>query len=92
MFITYRFRKYLLQILFLLEDSFLVLCNNCVSKKESIDYALDYIRSNYNLGLTLEGISKYAGVNRTTLNNMCKHKTGLTLMQYLRDYRLKTAK
>lgn len=89
---TCRSRKYLLQILFLLEDSFLALYHNCIAKKESIDYALDYIRSNYNLGLTLEGISKYVGVNRTTLNNMCKQKTGMTLMQYLRNYRLKIAK
>lgn len=89
---TCRSRKYLLQILFLLEDSFLALCNNSAAKKEPIDYALDYIRSNYNLGLTLEGISKYVGVNRTTLNNLCRHKTGMTLMQYLKDYRLKIAK
>ena len=75
-----------------MKDSFLVLCNNCFVKKEPVDFALDYIRSNYNLGLTLEGISKYVGVNRTTLNNLCKQKTGMTLMQYLRDYRLKIAK
>ncbi len=89
---TCRLRKYLLQILFLLEDSFLALCNNSTAAKEPIDYALDYIRSNYNLGLTLEGISKYVGVNRTTLNHLCKQKTEMTLMQYLKDYRLKIAK
>ena len=89
---TCRLRKDLLQILFLLEDSFLALSDNSMTAKEPIDYALDYIKSNYNLGLTLEGISKYVGINRTTLNHMCKHKTGMTLMQYLKNYRLKIAK
>lgn len=60
---TCRSRKYLLQILFLLGDSFFVLCNNSVVKKEPIDYALDYIRSNYNLGLTLAEISVSCGYN-----------------------------
>ncbi|WP_095176371.1 MULTISPECIES: helix-turn-helix domain-containing protein [Blautia] len=89
---TCRARKYLLQILFFMEDLFLVLCNDQILKKKPIDYALEYIQSNYNLGLTLEGISKHVGVNRTTLNNMCKQKTGMTLIQYLNNYRLKVAK
>lgn len=62
-----------------------------MSPKYPIDYALEYIHCNYNLGLTLEGISKYVGVNRTTLNENCKRKTGMTIIQYLNHYRITMA-
>lgn len=63
---TCRIRRYLLQILYLLEDQFLLSFENKSLHKQPIDFALEYIHSNYHLGLTLDGISKYAGVNRTT--------------------------
>lgn len=88
---TCRIRRYLLQILYLLEDQFLLSFENKSLHKQPIDFALEYIHSNYHLGLTLDGISKYAGVNRTTLNNLCKQKTGMTLIQYLKHYRLRMA-
>lgn len=89
---TCRIRRYLLQILYLLEDEFLLCFDNKSLQKRPIDYALEYIHSNYHLGLTLEGISRYTGTNRTTLNNMCRKETGMTLIQYLNDYRMKMAK
>lgn len=89
---TCRIRRYLLQILYLLEDEFLLCFENKSLQKRPIDYALEYIHSNYHLGLTLEGISRYTGTNRTTLNNMCRQETGMTLMQYLSHYRIKMAK
>lgn len=88
---TCRIRRYLLQILYLLEDQFLLSFENKNLHKQPIDFALEYIHSNYHLGLTLEGISKYAGINRTTLNSLCKQKTGMTLIQYLKHYRLRMA-
>lgn len=88
---TCRIRRYLLQVLYLLEDEFLLQYENKNSKKAPIDYALEYIHSNYHLGLSLDGISKYVGLNRTTLNKQCKHKTGMTIIQYLNNYRTKMA-
>ena len=89
---TCRIRRYLLQILYLLEDEFILLYEKKMSTKQPIDYALEYIHSNYHLGLTLEGISTYVGLNRTTLNKQCKQRTGMTLIQYLNHYRTKMAK
>ncbi len=88
---TCRIRRYLLQILYLLEDEFQMIYEGKRSKKQPIDYALEYIHSNYHLGLTLEGISKYVGLNRTSLNKHCKQATGMTIMQYLNHYRTKMA-
>lgn len=88
---TCRIRRYLLQILYLLEDEFLLCYEGKSSKKRPIDYALEYIHSNYNLGLTLDGISKYVGSNRTSLNTHCKQATGMTIIQYLNHYRSKMA-
>lgn len=84
---TCRIRRYLLQILYLLEDEYLSCYEKKTSHKQPIDYALEYIHSNYQLGLTLDGISKYVGLNRTSLNKHCKKKTGMTLIQYLNHYR-----
>lgn len=88
---TCRIRRYLLQILYLLEEKFILCYEKKMSPKYPIDYALEYIHCNYNLGLTLEGISKYVGVNRTTLNENCKRKTGMTIIQYLNHYRITMA-
>lgn len=88
---TCRIRRYLLQILYLLEDEFLLCYEGKSSTKQPIDYALEYIHSNYNLGLTLDGISKYVGQNRTSLNAHCRQVTGMTIIQYLNHYRSKMA-
>lgn len=88
---TCRIRRYLLQILYLLEDIFCLNYEGKSTNKQPIDNALEYIHSNYHLGLTLNGISKYVGLNRTSLNDCCKRKTGMTIIQYLNDYRLKMA-
>ncbi len=88
---TCRIRRYLLQILYSLEDEFLMSYDGKKSNKKPIDYALEYIHSNYHLGLTLDGISKYVGLNRTSLNSHCKQATGMTIIQYLNNYRAKMA-
>lgn len=88
---TCRIRRYLLQILYLLEEEFLLCYEKKATPKQPIDYALEYIHCNYNLGLTLEGISKYVGINRTTLNESCRRKTGMAIIQYLNHYRIKMA-
>ena len=88
---TCRIRRYLLQVLCLLEDEFLASYEKRISKKQPIEYALEYIHSNYHRGLSLDGISKYVGLNRTTLNKHCKEKTGMTIIQYLNHYRIRMA-
>ena len=76
---TCRIRRYLLQILYILEDEFQMNYDGKKSKTQPIDYALEYIHSNYHLGLTLDGISKYVGLNRTSLNDHCKQATGMLI-------------
>ena len=89
---TCRVRRYLLQVLYFLEDEFTLCINHQKITKEPVDLAPEYIRSNYHLGLTLTGVSKYVGMNRTTLNEACKKKTGLTVIQYLNQYRIRMAR
>ncbi|MBR2949075.1 MAG: helix-turn-helix transcriptional regulator [Lachnospiraceae bacterium] len=86
---TCRIRRYLLQILYALEDEFILLYEKKTSRKTPLDHALEYIHSNYHLGLTLDDICSYVGSNRTTLNKQCKSQTGMTVIQYLNDYRLR---
>lgn len=89
---TCRIRRYLLQILYMLEDSYINFSEIQMNQKTPADIALEYLHTNYNLGITLNDVSQYAGMNRTTLNKQFKEKTGLTVIQYLSEYRIKIAK
>ncbi|MDD5937158.1 MAG: AraC family transcriptional regulator [Clostridiales bacterium] len=89
---TCRIRRYLLQVLYLLEDSYYELQNGKSKQKDFVNTVMEYIHTHYNQGIILKDLCEYANVNRTTLNAAFKKKTGVTVMRYLADYRIKMAK
>ncbi|GMK44720.1 hypothetical protein PghCCS26_18480 [Paenibacillus glycanilyticus] len=80
-----RIKKYLIQILGLLE----VL--NRHSEQSPVDSVLEYIHTNYANKVTLEDITKCAHLNRVSLNKMFQERCGCTAMEYLLSHRLKVA-
>ncbi len=94
---TCRIRRYLIQTLFLIEDSYITLSNNGFNQNRSsyednyAAIALEYIHANYQQEITLETLSKITNLNRTSLNKRFKSKTGKTLIDYLVHHRLKVS-
>lgn len=54
--------------------------------------ALLYIESHYMNNLSLKEICNESGVNHTTLTTLAKEEMGVTIMEYLTQYRIKVAK
>lgn len=80
-----RIKKYLIQILGLLEDL------NRNGEHSPVDLVLEYIHTNYSKKISLEDLTSCAHLNRVTLNKLFQERCGLTAMGYLLSYRLKVA-
>ncbi|MBQ8599121.1 MAG: helix-turn-helix transcriptional regulator [Oscillospiraceae bacterium] len=80
-----RIKKYLLQIIGMLDD----LCGE--QEQEPVNLALRYIYSNYFKKITLDEVCRQACSNRVSLNKIFKARYGCTAMEYLTIYRLKMA-
>lgn len=80
-----RIKKYLIQILGLLED----LHQN--SEQSPVDSVLEYIHTNYSRKISLEDLTNCAHLNRVTLNKQFQERCGKTAMGYLFSHRLKVA-
>lgn len=80
-----RIKKYLIQILRLLEDL------DHQLEQSPVDLVLDYIYTNYPGKITLEDLTNCAHLNRISLNEMFQKRCGCTAMGYLLSYRLKVA-
>ncbi|WP_336772096.1 helix-turn-helix domain-containing protein [Paenibacillus sp. MMO-58] len=80
-----RIKKYLIQILGLLEDL------NRQSEQSPVDLVLEYIHTNYANKVTLEDLTKCAHLNRVSLNKMFQERCGCTAIGYLLLHRLKVA-
>lgn len=80
-----RVKKYLIQILGLLEDL------DSQSEQSPVDLVLEYIHTNYPNKITLEDLTKCAHLNRVSLNKMFQERCGSTAMGYLLTHRLKVA-
>ncbi|MFD0679513.1 MULTISPECIES: AraC family transcriptional regulator [unclassified Paenibacillus] len=80
-----RIKKYLIQILGLLEDL------NRQSEQSPVDLVLEYIHTNYANKIALEDLTKCAHLNRVSLNKMFQERCGCTAMRYLLSHRLKVA-
>ena len=91
---TCRIRRYLLQILYLLDDlrNELTQGSGEAFTKSIVDVALEYIHTNYQTTITLDDLCRILRTNRTTLNNQFKARVGFTALQYLSDYRIRIAK
>lgn len=80
-----RIKKYLIQILGLLEDLSLT------SERSPVDLAIEYIQTNYSRKISLEDLTNCVHLNRVTLNKLFKERCGNTAIGYMLEYRLKVA-
>lgn len=90
---TCRVRSYFLMILNLLDEA-------CAAgerpyggetAESPVDAALEHIHSHYMENLSLDALCRLTNVNRTTLNTRFKLRTGQSVIEYLLNYRLRTA-
>lgn len=93
---TCRIRRYLLQILYVLQDLYAKLRTNEFNvdvepENNYVNIALEYIHTNYNQDISLDTLCKVCGLNRTSLNKKFKEKTGYTMIEYLINHRIKIA-
>jgi len=82
----HRVRRYIMQILFLLEAD-----QNKLSNKSMIDIVLEHIHTNYSKEISLDALCKLVYINRTTLNRLFKLHTRRSPIDYLLYYRLSVA-
>lgn len=80
-----RIKKYLIQILGLLENL------NNHHERTPVDLVLEYIHINYPNKINLEDLTGCAHINRVSLNKMFQDRCGCTAIGYLLAHRLKVA-
>lgn len=80
-----RIKKYLIQILGLLEDL------NRNREHSPVDAVLEYIHTHYPVKISLEDLTSCAHLNRVTLNKLFQERCGNTAIGYLLSHRLKVA-
>lgn len=80
-----RIKKYLIQILGLLEQL------DRQPEQSPVNLSLEYIYTNYSNKVTLQDLTRCAHLNRVSLNEMFKEQFGCTAMGYLMMYRLQVA-
>lgn len=80
-----RIKKYLIQILGLLENL------NRQAEQSPVDLVLEYIYTNYSNKIILEDLTSCAHLNRVSLNELFKERCGCTAMGYLQLYRMQVA-
>lgn len=80
-----RIKKYLIQILGMLEDL------NRNSEDSPVDLAIEYIHTHYSTKIALEDLTNCAHLNRVSLNKMFQERCGNTAIGYLLAHRLKVA-
>lgn len=56
-----------------------------------VQYAIDYIRANYATDLTVKSLAEALSLNRSYLSTIFKDEMGITLQQYITEYRLTRA-
>jgi len=88
----YRVRRYLMQILFLLEDTG-ISCKDSgtLTDEQLVDIVLDHIHMNFSNEISLDSICKLVYVNRTSLTRKFKARTRRSPIDYLLHYRLNMA-
>lgn len=61
------------------------------SKDYYADKIINYLTKNYSNKITLNEVSKYIGINRTTINEIFKYKYKKTIKSYLLEIRIQKA-
>ncbi|MBW4080616.1 AraC family transcriptional regulator [Paenibacillus sp. S150] len=80
-----RIKKYLIQMLGLLEDL------NRDREHSPVDLVMDYIHTNYPNRIALKDLTNCARLNRVSLNKLFRERCGNTAVGYLLSHRLKVA-
>lgn len=80
-----RIKKYLIQILELLENL------DRQNEQSPVDLGLEYIYTNYFNKISLKDLTDCVHLNRVSLNKLFQERCGYTAMGYLLIYRLKVA-
>ena len=62
------------------------------SKDEYIKNAVAYIQTNYSRKLSVKEVSKFIGLNRSYLGAIFKEQTGLSIQDFITDFRIDKAK
>lgn len=62
------------------------------SKDEYIKNAVAYIQTNYSRKLSVSEVSKFIGLNRSYLGTIFKEQTGLSLQNFITNFRIDKAK
>ena len=86
----HRVRRYLMQILFLLEDINPDDSDN-LSEETIVDIILEHIHTNYANEISLDSLCKLVYVNRTSLTRIFRARTRRSPIDYLLHYRLNMA-
>ena len=89
---TCRIRRFFLQIMYLIDESYFDYEEFSYSEKSPAETALQYIHNHYFDTITLNILCNLTNTNRTTLNKEFKQKTGLSPINYLTTYRIDIAK
>ena len=86
----YNIRRYLMQILFCLEDVYRNKFKT-LSDESVVDIVLEHIHTNYRNEISIDSLCKLAFVNRTTLSRKFKQVTRRSPIDYLLHHRLSIA-
>jgi AraC-like DNA-binding protein len=70
---------------------FALLLGNENKEVDCVEQSLDYIRSEYMNGITVDQLAQRANLNRSYFSALFKKKTGLSPGKYLLDYRMHIA-
>lgn len=81
----------LLEILQQFKNGNIVLDNYLTHNSKTIEVFLDHLRSNYERSWSLDDMSDYCGLGKTSLSSYCKQLTNMTPVNYLINVRLEAA-
>lgn len=90
-----RYRSYLLETLFLIQNMITDLKSegsiSIPEPSENISDIILYLHTNYDKKVTIEELTDIFHINRTTLSEKFRRSTGLSIIEYLVKYRIKMA-
>lgn len=94
---TCRGRSYFMEVIIALERMYNLMQTEEISvaynvKDQKLRDAILFIEGHYFRNLSLEEIVSKTGVNHTTLTYLFRNELGMSVMEYLMDYRIRVAK
>lgn len=95
----YRCRSYFMEILLSLEKMTDITKRLCAEEAtvrvitdKKVKAAIKYVETHYSEKIGLKDIADSCGLNHATLTALMKQEMGVTVMEYLRRYRMRTSK